>query len=143
MASVLLICLVVGAVLATASVLLLMVVGLGGEKDEGPPADDDDRRRFTRVPCRFRRPNDAPGAALWSGDLSLGGACVRLPAASLAPRIKVVAVDSHGLAAAATIEGRVVSMQREGGLFAHHLAFDPNADHINVAALVAASAWAE
>jgi hypothetical protein len=125
------------------ALVALVVLTLGLLQNGRDVAIEPDRRRFTRVPCHFRAAGGGKGGELWRGDLSLGGACVRMPMANLEQRLKVVAVDNNGLAPAATIEGRVVSMQREDGVFVHHLAFDPGGSTVTVAALVAASAWSE
>lgn len=136
------VCLLVGAALALVGVLAMLGAGLledGVVESAGGP----ERRQFNRVPCRFRTTGPGAGAATYGGDLSLGGACVRLPAATLAHRLQLLAVDTHGLTPAAVVEGEVLSMQREGKEFVHHLAFDANAPKITVGALVAAATWGE
>jgi hypothetical protein len=140
---VILVCLMAGAGMWGLTALMLVAVDLVREHGLAQALSGTERRQFTRVPCHFRTLAEPAGTARWAGDLSLGGACVRLPAASFEKRLKVVAVDANGLAPATTIEGRVVSTRREGELFAHHLAFEPGFDTVAVSALVAAAAWAE
>jgi PilZ domain len=143
METLLLICLLMGAGLWGLAALMLVAVDMVRQQSAADAPNGRERREHARVPCHFRTLGDAPGSAPWTGDLSLGGACVRLPAAAPDKRLKVVAVDRNGVAAPATIEGRVVSLRREGALFAHHLFFDKGFDTLSVSALVAAATWAE
>lgn len=143
MADVLFVCLMVGGGLALLGTVVLAVAATGQYLAERRLADGAERRQFTRVPCVFRADGAPPGAALWEGDLSLGGACVKMPTAAPGRRLKVVAVDPHGLAPATKVEGRVVSMQRQGDGFVHHVAFDQGFDDVTVSALVASAVWAE
>jgi PilZ domain len=143
METMLFISLLVGAGLAATGGLVFVGAAVARWREERSGSSAADRRQYTRVPCHFRTEGEPVDGPLYAGDLSLGGACVRLPAAAVQKRLKVVAVDDHGLAPDTTIEGRVVSMEREGALFVHHLAFEPGAANVTVAAMVAAATWGE
>jgi hypothetical protein len=136
MATMLWLSLLLGAGFAAAGgLVLLMVAAFEGDG----PASRAERRRYERVRCHFRELND-PVSELYGGDISLGGACVRLTHPTLGRRLKVMALDAQGFAEATVIEGRVLSVSHDDGLYAHHLAFDPGETNITVAALVAAGA---
>lgn len=136
MATVLWLCLLLGAGFAAAGGLVLFITSVVAG-DDLPSGSE--RRRYVRVPCHFRA-LESPVSELLGGDISLGGACVRLSAPSLGRRLKVMALDAQGFAEATVIEGRVVSVHEDHGKFAHHVEFDPGASNITVAALVAAGA---
>jgi hypothetical protein len=126
-----------GVMLALAGLVAWAAAELARTLAERKRERSGDRRQFARVPCHFRTLHGRRDEQL-SGDLSLGGACVRMPRPAMGRRLEVLALNRDGRAAAARVEGRVVSVQREDDVFVHHLAFDEAGQNIKVAALVAA-----
>lgn len=143
MANVLFVCLMVGGGMLLLGTLVLATASLGQFLAERRLPGGAERRRYTRVPCVFRAEDAPPSGPLWEGDLSLGGASVKLPSPAEGRRVRLLAMDRRGLAPTAKVEGRVVSMEEKNGWFIHHLAFDPDYDDLTVSAVVASAVWAE